>query len=218
MPTRRQFMRHAMATSVMAVCSPAADTVLAELRRSSEEASRGGSDEPYQLFRVLFDDMSAEGASFGAEAAARGALTRAVGIDLGSIWMQEIEPRWKDGPIAIAGLTRGAALFCLELLARDYGMGVVYRVRHDVKANGQYRHALMGPTQLSSWSDRLTAAGGAWPSLAAALATACSSALRPCRDLGLVDLAGCSTLAARPLFSWVIAGADGVPGLAVRAV
>src|SRR4029453_3422727 len=214
MRTRRQFMRDAIATSMMAVGSTAPPGVLARWARTSEEASRDGSrDEPYQFFRVLFDNTSAEGAAFGAEAAARGAATRAVGIDLGSLWMHEIEPQWKHCPAAIAGLTSGPHLFCLELLARDYGMGLVYRVRHEIGASDHCGHIVAGPPVLSSWTDQLEATGRDWARHAAALAMDCPSALGPCRDLDLVDLTTRSGLTEHSLYSWVIAPADGEPTL-----
>jgi hypothetical protein len=217
MPTRRQFMRHAIVSSVT-VCSPAAHAMLAGFHRTSEARSRdSGPDEPYQFFRVLFDNTSPEGAAFGTEAAARGAVTRAVGLDLGSLWMHEIEPQWKYCPAAIAGLTSGPHLFCLELLARDYGMGLVYRVRHEISGSDHCRHIITGPADLSSWTDLLAATGCDWTRRAAALAMDCPGCLRPSRNLDLIDLAGCSTLAERSLYSWVIAPADGAPSYAQAA-
>jgi hypothetical protein len=215
MPTRRQFMRHAIVSSVT-VCSPAAPAMLAAFHRTDEARPRNdGPDEPYQFFRVLFDNMSPEGAAFGTEAAAYGAATRAVGADLGSLWMYEIEPTWKYCPSAIAGLTSGTHLFCLELLARDYGMGLVYRVRHEISASDDCRHLVTGPAALSSWTDQLAASRRDWTSLAASLAMNCPSAIRAARDLDLVDLASCSAHE-RTLFSWVIAPIDGAPGLRRR--
>jgi hypothetical protein len=217
MPTRRQLMRHAIVSSVT-VCSPAAHAMLAGFHRTSEARSRdSGPGEPYQFFRVLFDNTSPEGAAFGTEAAARGAATRAVGVDLGSLWMHEIEPQWKHCPAAIAGLTSGPHLFCLELLARDYGMGVVYRVRHEISGSDHCRHIITGPANLSSWTDQFAATGRDWARRAAALAMDCPGNLRPSRDLDLVDLASCSALAERSLFSWVIAPADGAPSYAQAA-
>jgi hypothetical protein len=180
--------------------------MLAGFHRTSEARSRdSGPDETYQFFRVLFDNTSPEGAAFGTEAAARGAVTRAVGVDLGSLWMHEIEPQWKYCPAAIAGLTSGPHLFCLELLARDYGMGVVYRVRHEISGRNHCRHIIAGPADLSSsWTDQLAATGRDWPRRAAALAMDCAGNLRPSRDLDLIDLASCSALE-RTFFSWVIA-------------
>jgi hypothetical protein len=186
-------MRHAVATSILAVSSPAAYAALAALdRRGPAQGSRGAGDEPYQFFRVLYDNVSAEGSSFGAEAAARGAAARGVGVDLGGIWLHEIEPRWKHGPAAIAGLTTGPHLFCLELLARDYGMGVVYRTRHARTAERS------------------------WARAAAVTAMTCPVSARPDARIDLVDLADDSRIAEAPLYSWVIAPANGGPALAVR--
>jgi hypothetical protein len=212
-------MRDAIVTSMMAVGSTAPPGVLAGWARPSEEASRDGSrGEPHRFFRVLFDNASAEGASFGAEAAARGAATRAVGIDLGSLWMHEIEPQWKDRPAAIAGMTSGPHLFCLELLARDYGLRLVYRVRHEIGASDQCGHIITGPSVLSSWTDQLAATGRDWPRRAAALAMDCPGSLRPSRDRDLVDLTTRSGLTEHSLYSWVIAPAGAAPALAVRRI
>jgi hypothetical protein len=188
--------------------------MLAGFGRTSEARSRHGSpDPPYQFFRVLFDNTSPEGTAFGTEAAARGAATRAVGADLGSLWMHEIEPQWKNRPAAIAGLTTGPHLFCLELLARDYGMGLVYRMRHDISEGDRCRHVITGPAGLSSWTDRLAATGRDWARLAATLAMDCPCAPVSCRDLDLVDLTTRSGLTEHSLYSWVIAAVDGAPGL-----
>lgn len=200
----------------MAVGSPAGHAMLAGFGRTSEARSRhGGPDGPYQFFRVLFDNTSPEGTAFGTEAAARGAATRAVGVDLGSLWMHEIEPQWTNQPAAIAGLTSGPHLFCLELLARDYGMGLVYRLRHEISGSDHCRHVITGPAALSSWTDQLTAGVRDWPRHVAALAMECPSSLHPSKDLDLVDLANCSAVE-RPLFSWVIAPLDGAPSLRMR--
>jgi hypothetical protein len=207
-------MRDAVVTSMMAVGSTAPSGVLANWARTSKEVSRDESrDGSYRFFRVLFDNTSAEGAAFGAKATARGAAARGVGIDLGSLWMHEIEPQWKNQPAAIAGLTSGPHLFCLELLARDYAMGLVYRVRHAISASDQCSHIISGPVVLSAWTDQLGAAGRDWARRAAALAMDCPGTLRASRDLDLVDLASCSALGERSLFSWVIAPVDGTPAL-----
>ena len=192
MADRRQFMWQAVMTSI-AAASPGARVVLAALSRRGGVLTEGGGDheEPHPFFRILYDDTSIEGRLFGVEAAALGAQTRAVGADLGGIWLREIEPRWKCGPAALAGLTTGPHLFCLELLARDYGMGVVHRTRHP-------RGAEHG-----------------WVREAAFAAVTCPVSAKPDARLDLVDLASDSRMAQAPLYSWVIAPASG-PALAVQ--
>ena len=45
--------------------------------------------------------------------------------DVADVWMHELEPRLRAGPLEIVGHTSAATLFCLELLARDYGARTV---------------------------------------------------------------------------------------------
>ena len=205
MPSRREFIQRGLAVSALAACPLAGREAL---------ASRVGGS--HRFFRVLFDTTFAEGAAFGAEAADRDAPVRAIGSDVGNVWMNEIEPRWKRGPIAIAGLTGGAPLFCLELLGRDYGMGVVYRAEHVLAGDGRVRHLVTGPDRLSEWENRLTAAGGHWSAVAAALATSCPDDLQPEVEIDLLDLARRTGAAERSLFSWVIAPKSRARGLAMQ--
>ena len=76
---------------------------------------------------MIVDRALPQAAAFAAEANAAGHETHAFERDVGALWMNEIEPRLRAGPVAIAGLTGAATLFCLELLARDYGAELVQR-------------------------------------------------------------------------------------------
>jgi hypothetical protein len=42
--------------------------------------------------------------------------------DPGKLWLQIIEPQLRANPAAIAGYTSASTLFCLQYLARDYGL------------------------------------------------------------------------------------------------
>ena len=76
---------------------------------------------------VIVDRTLPAAAAFAAEAIAAGHDTRLFDRDVGALWMNAIEPRLRLGPVAIAGLTGAATLFCLDFLARDYGAHVVQR-------------------------------------------------------------------------------------------
>jgi hypothetical protein len=76
---------------------------------------------------VIVDRALPEASAFAAEAIAAGHDTRLFDRDVGALWMNEIEPRLRVGPVAIAGFTGPATLFCLDFLARDYGAHVVQR-------------------------------------------------------------------------------------------
>jgi len=76
---------------------------------------------------VLVDRHLAGSGSFAAAARARGIAPHEFASDVAGVWMRELEPRLRTGAVAIEGYTSAATLFCLELLARDYGACVVRR-------------------------------------------------------------------------------------------
>jgi hypothetical protein len=144
-------------------------------------------------------------ASAFANAAHRVAFTKVcnTGHDLGPLWINELEPQLKRERIALAGFTNAATLFCLELLARDYGVGVVYRIEHQINRGGTVRHRLIGPQSLAHWEQTLAQAGPLWPAVAADVAITCPPGLAASPDIGA---------AATPVldrqssgFSWVMA-------------
>jgi len=76
---------------------------------------------------VLVDRHLEGSGSFAATARARGIALHEFSSDVAAVWMRELEPRLRAGAVAIEGYTSAATLFCLELLARDYGACVVRR-------------------------------------------------------------------------------------------
>ena len=89
-------------------------------------AGRARAAEP-AVFRAVYDERFAEARGFAEAAAARGWPVRAIRGDVTELWFHELEPRWKAGPAAVAGVTDAAALFCLETLARDRGLRLAAR-------------------------------------------------------------------------------------------
>ena len=87
----------------------------------------------YAPYRVIFDDRFAETRVFGEEAERLGGSVRSFAGDITDLWYQELDLRWRSEPTAIAGMTRHGPLFCLERLAWNAGMRVVYRATHAVR-------------------------------------------------------------------------------------
>jgi hypothetical protein len=75
---------------------------------------------------VIIDRALPQAAGYAAAAMLAGDV-RLFERDAAALWMNEIEPRLRAGPVAIGGLTGEGTLFCLELMARDYGAEVVQR-------------------------------------------------------------------------------------------
>ena len=69
--------------------------------------------------------------AFAAAARARGVRVLEFRADVAALWMRELEPRLRSGPVVIEGHTRAATQFCLEYLARDYGARTVRRAESD---------------------------------------------------------------------------------------
>ena len=81
---------------------------------------------PY--YKAVFDERFGDPCAFAAGAAERGIPTVAIRGDITKLFFDDLDLRWKQGPVLLAGYTTPASLFCLDLLARDRGM----RVRHCV--------------------------------------------------------------------------------------
>ena len=75
-------------------------------------------------YKVVFDERFEDARAFGAGAAERGIPAAAIRGDVTSLFFDDLDLRWKQGPVRLAGYTTPASLFCLDLLARDRGMRV----------------------------------------------------------------------------------------------
>ena len=68
---------------------------------------------------VLVDRYLAGSTGFAAGARLRDLDTLEFAGDVGGLWMREIEPRLRGGPVTIAGYTSATTLFCLEKAVRN---------------------------------------------------------------------------------------------------
>ena len=54
--------------------------------------------------------------------------------DITDLWYHEFSIRWREAPMVVAGVTLSTSLFCLEVLAHDYGMRVWRRVEQQAQS------------------------------------------------------------------------------------
>ena len=146
------------------------------------------------LHAVMFDERFIEAVRFGNAARARGLPTRTVRGDVTDLWYGELQPLWKERTAPIAGLTAYGALFCLEQLAWDHRMRVVYHGTHAAEHDGQdvADEPADWPADLAAWIDVVDSQRG-WTGLAPARRTMAHPSLTPGRAF------------ASTLHSWVIA-------------
>ena len=73
-------------------------------------------------YKAVFDERFEDPREFAIEASRRRIPIAAIRGDITKLFFDDLDLRWKQGPVWLTGLTTPAALFCLELLARDRGM------------------------------------------------------------------------------------------------
>jgi hypothetical protein len=98
--------------------------------------------------RAVFDERFAECRGFAAALHSAGVCTSAIRGDVGKLWYHDLRVHLRENRLPVIGLTDRAALFCLEELARDVGMRVIFRADHMIDQSGQTRHTAVGPALL----------------------------------------------------------------------
>jgi hypothetical protein len=156
------------------------------------------------LYKVLYDLRFADSIAFARRVEDLGVAVQAIEGDMTRFWYDDLYHRWQRGPEAIAGLTAHGPLFCLERLAWDQGMRVVFRAEHKFAGAACVAHELTGPISMLNETSGL--AGEDWAASIADVVTRCPS--------GRAEIASTARSSGRStdraedsLYSWVIAPA-----------
>ncbi len=161
-------------------------------------------------FRAVVVGSQPDAISFGQHFAAGGTPVHALAEDeITSLWLGTIRPLWLAGPVAIAGVTQPATLFCLEQLAWSHGLRVAFHAEHVLQADGSTVHQLQrGAAAAGVTATHLARAGATWPTqLAQAMATHRRHRWDPRFGPSLASLEPALPPDAQLLSSWIIAPA-----------
>jgi len=170
-------------------------------------ARAAGAGEAVPLYKVIYDRRFSESVAFASRAEALGLPVHAIEGDMTKFWYEELYHVWKQGPVAIAGLTAHGALFCFDQLGRDQGLRVVFRAEHSLRPNGRVEHELSGPLSMLSDSMALGDADDRWGGTMADVIAHCPNG-RSEISIASATTAHCEHEAdAESLYSWVIAPA-----------
>lgn len=192
MTSRRDFIQAGLVASALPIAA-----------RASLVAAPGA-DTPVPLYKVLYDTRFPASTAFARRAEAGGLAVQAMAGDMTRFWYDDLYYRWRQEPVAIAGLTAHGALFCLERLAWEHRMRVVYRGEHEPAAGGCVAHRFAGPAPLLRAAVR-AAAQTEWAAALADVVADCPSALQQAGTAEAVAAAASVAPAAEALYSWVIA-------------
>jgi hypothetical protein len=193
---RRSFLQASAAAS--SVC-------LIDVAAGACPASAGwASPASIDLYKLVYTDDHPAAVAFGRAAGASGIAVQAIGRDVTALWYADLYHRWRQGPAAIAGMTPVRVAFCLQTLAQDAGLRMVFRAQHTPMASGRLEHRLIGPRSVLEGAGLLDAAEG-WSSGAAALVARCPAEISSQSTRTLISGSATGFAFREPLVSWVLA-------------
>lgn len=192
--SRRDFLKTAVAVSALPIVACAA----------AGPASATAPPRTLPIYKAIFDEQFPGSRAFGDQARKLGLPTQGIRADVTALWFNDLHGRWQISPVAIAGLTASSALFCLERLAWDHGMRVVFHAEHRYLSKDAIQHVVLNGDGLLR-SEELEIAGANWTHRIAELVARYPSQ-RPLRarvtPAGLARAADDNSMT---LVSWVIA-------------
>jgi hypothetical protein len=195
MTNRRQFLQIGLAALPLA--APAA--------RAGRVEMSADRIEPLELYKVVYDLRFPESVAFARRAAQLGVPTHAIAGDMTKLWYDDLHHRWTQAPAAVAGLTAHGPLFCLERLAWDHRMRVVFRAKHR-PIGGSTEHEVSGPAAMLDEACGAVARAD-WSERMADIVTRCPSGRVEIISRGATSPAVGAVPREEPLYSWVIAPA-----------
>lgn len=196
MASRREFLQIGVAALALPISA-----------RGISPAIFGLAGEPARvpLYKIVFDERFPSSRRFAGEAKSLGAAVHGMKGDITDFWFNDLYARWKRGPAAIAGLTAHGPIFCLERIAWDQRMRVVFRADHRYREDGTIEHALSGPESMLDEAASLHKDGPDWASRMANLVTRCPASRSQSSQTNIVASTGTHADDPDHLISWVIA-------------
>lgn len=202
MASRREFLQFGIAASALPITG--AGGLSSDLLTSNEPART-------PLYKVVFDERFPDSVAFGIEMKRLGVPAHGINGDITDFWLRDLDPRWKRGPVAIAGLTAHGPVFCLERLSWDHHLRVVFSAEHRSLGDGRIEHTISGPDIMLRHAAELVAGGPNWGTLIARVVTHCPPDRSQISKTTIITpLATATDDEQEPLMSWVIAPVDGV--------
>jgi hypothetical protein len=162
------------------------------------------------LYKVVFDERIPASVAFARRMQELGAVVRGIRGDITDFWFHDLHATWTNEPIAIAGLTAHGPLFCLERLAWDHRMRVLYRAEHRVRPDGRIEHAVSGPDDMVKAAADLAGGARDWSVHVANIVSRCPRECSTRADATIVSSVshslggGESVHDEESLMSWVI--------------
>jgi hypothetical protein len=200
MTNRRTFLKMGVASLAVPSALVNASSILLSGSKSASQRMVVPS-----LYKVVYDDRFAESREFAESLNGLGADTYPIAGDITELWYKDLYHQWERKPVPIAGLTSATSLFCLEQLARDQRLRVVFRANHNYLSDGSIQHRLYGPKTLLQQEMGLTYSPNEWTGRMAMLVSSYPTSSSPLVETIITTPATDSFYQKESLVSWVIA-------------
>jgi hypothetical protein len=204
MYNRRHFIQASAAASSVSVLAASLGAWPVGAAAAAPVAAPGRID----FYKVVFDREHPAAVAFGQVGGTQGLPVQAIGRDVTALWYDDLYHRWRQGPAAIAGMTPPRVAYCLQVLAQDSGMRLVFRAEHMPAADGGLAHRVTGPKAVLGRARALDRAAD-WPRGVAQLIAACPADFSGKSSLALNSPSASGCASRQPLVSWVIAPPSG---------
>lgn len=201
MTSRRQFLQIGLVATTWPLASKAA---------RAGPAAIGGRTAAVPLYKAVYDRRFPESVAFARRMDGLGVPVHAMDGDITAFWFNDLSRRWTSQPAAVAGLTAHGPMFCLEQLAWERRMRVVFRAEHRPAADGRLQHRLAGPAGMLERAALGSSTAADWAKRIADVAVECPTGRSEITEVTIAtghDASGTFNENLESLFSWVIAPA-----------
>ena len=130
--------------------------------RPSRAGTSAESRVSFDLSGVVFDRRFAASRAFGTAALSLNQRVYAIDGDVTALWTEHLDPLWRGGRGAVAGMTTPASFACLEQLAAQHWFRVIGQVEHRTDEGEVVSHRIKAEPD---WQERLCTGlqPPAWP-------------------------------------------------------
>jgi len=141
----------------------------------SQDVTSAWAATPKRNYLLVADTRIAASRDFAVEAMPNSERVAWIEGDITKLWYEELDTRWYDEKIAVAGLTEYGPFFCLERLAMDRGLRVAFKGSHR-RDGSQLLHLIDGPKDVVTEQALNALSDQYWPAQAARMAIASRTA------------------------------------------
>lgn len=201
MTTRREFLQAGIAASAVPI---AAGALISDKPTMPEPPASAFQLAPMPFYKVVFDERFPDSVAFAAAMKQLGVAIHGIKGDMTDLWYHELQPQWQKSPVPIAGMTAQGPLFCLERLAWDHGMRVMFRAEHQYRADGCIEHVVSAHEAVLRDAAGLATAGSNWSAHLAGLVSTCGQGRLETSPAIVTRLEESPGVDQETLFSWVI--------------